>query len=982
MLRGVLLLLTGLLAVSVQAQSFTDGFSFYMPPYQDGHGRFLPDFPATPIGAQAFVEAGGEGQFLVGGTPVRFFGTNVTAGACFPVRERAPGIAARLRTFGYNLLRFHFLDNNWGITSLFTPGQGTRQFNPEMLDRFTFFLHQLRQNGIYANINLHVGRTVTAADGIPDADQLPGFGKGVFLFDPALIALQKEHAQALLEYVSPYSGVALKDDPVVGMIEITNENSLFFFWRNNDLKPFAEGGALTPRHAALLDAQWNRYLLDTYGTTAALRAAWAQEASAPGNQISDPGFETSGARWELEQHGGAQASWARQTEQVFDGRQAAKVTIGTPGADTWHVQFKRTGLSVEQGGRYTATFAARADTERSVTVTMMRDTAPWTLYGGFEIDLTPTWQTFSHTFIAPETADGLVRLSFNHGTQTGTLWVDEVRFGTAGALGLDDAERLETASVRRTDFSETRAVSPARMQDMTAFYIELERAYYREMHTFLTDTLGVRVPISGTNWYMGLPAMAVQDQMDYLDNHAYWDHPSFPNQAWDFNDWLIDNTPMVRDPADNTITQLMGGVAHPDKPYTISEYNHPFPNRYQAEAPLFLTAYSAVQGVDGLMFYLYHQYGGAGSDALWEDDQVTDFFRMHRDPTMMALMPTLAHVYRTGLIQEDDDPVRLRFAPETVRSWPASPSSGQFFSGIRDFVHPSHILTRRFVTDSFEASEETDFSVYQRPLPGPYRTQTGEITWDPEGGTLIVATDRFIAKTGFLDQMSPSEAPGFLTLTGDDFGTVTWLSLTDADLYQARRSIFTLASRTQNEGMRWAGTRTLGGQWGTAPTAVAPLRVTARFPLFADSIRVYPLDETGQETGIYTTYRSTDNTFEIVLDQSETPTPWFGVEAFGEGLALSNEPTERPGHARLVVDGNHPNPFTASTTLRFTTPHAGDVTIRVFDLLGREVYTDTIHRPHGPQRYRLEGTSWPSGVYTVRLETGAHAVHRPVLIVR
>ena len=86
-------------------------------------------------------------------------------------------------------------------------------------------------------MNLHVSRTFRINDNVADYDSLPEFGKCVNFFDPYIIKLHKEYAQQLLTHVNPYTGKALVNDPVMAMVEITNENSLYRNWRDNKLKP-------------------------------------------------------------------------------------------------------------------------------------------------------------------------------------------------------------------------------------------------------------------------------------------------------------------------------------------------------------------------------------------------------------------------------------------------------------------------------------------------------------------------------------------------------------------------------------------------------------------------------------------------------------------------------------------------------------------------------------------------------------------------
>lgn len=87
---------------------------------------------------------------------------------------------------------------------------------------------------------------------------------------------------------------------------------------------------------------------------------------------------------------------------------------------------------------------------------------------------------------------------------------------------------------------------------------------------------------------------------------------------------------------------------------------------------------------------------------------------------------------------------------------------------------------------------------------------------------------------------------------------------------------------------------------------------------------------------------------------------------------------------RYLLEQNFPNPFNGTTTIRFSAPHSrSHVTVRVFDLLGREVaiLVDDVNVA-GQYAVQWNPKDLPSGVYLYRLEAGIHSMTRRLLLLR
>ncbi len=85
---------------------------------------------------------------------------------------------------------------------------------------------------------------------------------------------------------------------------------------------------------------------------------------------------------------------------------------------------------------------------------------------------------------------------------------------------------------------------------------------------------------------------------------------------------------------------------------------------------------------------------------------------------------------------------------------------------------------------------------------------------------------------------------------------------------------------------------------------------------------------------------------------------------------------------QFLLYGNYPNPFNPTTTLRFSLPSNGDVSLTVFDLLGRQKQHINMGLLRaGEQRVNLDATTWPSGVYIYKVNfAGMTAVGKMTLV--
>lgn len=94
----------------------------------------------------------------------------------------------------------------------------------------------------------------------------------------------------------------------------------------------------------------------------------------------------------------------------------------------------------------------------------------------------------------------------------------------------------------------------------------------------------------------------------------------------------------------------------------------------------------------------------------------------------------------------------------------------------------------------------------------------------------------------------------------------------------------------------------------------------------------------------------------------------FTIENPTVGIIRQNDP-EFP--RKYILNDAYPNPFNPATTISWQTPAAGRQTLKVYDILGREVATLLNEfRPAGRYEMKWTAENEPGGVYLYRLQSG------------
>lgn len=415
------------------------------------------------------------------------------------------------------------------------------------------------------------------------------------------------------------------------------------------------------------------------------------------------------------------------------------------------------------------------------------------------------------------------------------------------------------APIPRLKGPEVAAASKERYETELSFYMDAESRFYLDMSGYLKNTLGVKVPITGTadhshtsSSYTMLASLA---KLDTLDGHIYWQHPGSPPPV---------NTPMVNDPLHSTVVQL-SRTAFAGKPYTVSETNHPFPNDWASEGIPTIAAYGSFQDWDAIIMYTFEPK----RDPEWKP-YVGDPFDISLDPVRMTEMATGALTF----LRADVSPARLTVA----RSYS------------KQQVVDSRRLNARteqpYFTPGFPLALPLQHGVRIRSLDGeptepltsadvnPIVSDTKELSWYT--GVLTVETGRTQALVGFL-KANPRTLKNLSADIRNNFASIVLSSMDAQPLARSGKMLLTAGSRVSNTGLKWNDAHTRVANQGESPSLIEPVAgtVTLRGLEGAVAVSGAALDGAGHPTGDAIAARKTAQGWELPI--GDPVTTWYVI---------------------------------------------------------------------------------------------------------
>ena len=817
---------------NAQVNSSTSGwFIFDMPGLEvpDGSPVDMSWLNAEPAGKHGFVQVK-DGHFADGkGQPLRLYGVNITGDSCFLAEENAPRLAKRLSQWGFNCLRLHFMDFN--REGSIWEDDKTGKLSEAQLAKLDRLVAECAKQGIYINLNLHVGRAY------PDQPKIPGtrtfrYGKSLDRWYPPYIAMQEEYARNLLDRMNPLTGNRYADEPAIGCIELNNENTMMRDER-------ADYRRLPKPMRDVFTGLWTDWLKRKYGTTEKLRTAWNRDVQALGVEILKP------EGWVVQNAQGAESTLAQK-----DGVWHWNATKA--GESSWNLQMQYRKLDCPPG-RYTFQFKARSKSESTIGHTLMLERAPYGSVGLRErLTLKPEWNSYRITteVVAPA-KEGTLRLNFSLSNKPGSIEFSDFSLKTGGGKGLPEGQSLEAG----IDIPDNDVVADV-TSDYYAFLIDTEMGTTRRLVKYLKKDLGCRMPISDTQISYGGAGGVLRETTlcDYTDIHGYWEHPHYTrNEKGWVTAFKIPNTTQISSDIGGTLANIAFHRVK-DRPLSISEYNTPAPNDHGAELFPLLSMLAALQDWDALYGYTYRDFGKD-----YEDTSIRKYFHLIGRANVLAHAPAGAMIFRKGLVTPAKSELQVILPRKKVSEITRDHYRlTELWSKIGVDLGSAWMRKVTLVLDDYV--DEPAFRGKPQVADGERVSDCGTVRWSPgdskgawcslnaPGARLLighVAGRSFKVGDITLDVSSrswPTKLPAY--------ACISLVALDGKPIAESRRMIIASSARTENQDMIWNEERTsldIKKGWGKGPTVseAVPFKLT----LPGAAVKAYALDAKGKRSG-------------------------------------------------------------------------------------------------------------------------------------
>ncbi len=427
---------------------------------------------------------------------------------------------------------------------------------------------------------------------------------------------------------------------------------------------------------------------------------------------------------------------------------------------------------------------------------------------------------------------------------TGLAWNEEPALAFLNLVNEDPAEDAYSRGPQKGKlfeelFKERTGKVRTSSAEFTEFLYKLQQKRLQELLTFTRQKLKIQCPVTSLNMFDGPRLAWMREMFDFVDYHAYFDHPSYSRNytfPWHFFQQSA-ITRMGYLPISAVPNRRYG------KPFIMSEFLYCYPNQFRAEGGPLIGAYASLQNWACLLSYCWASMEGRNHVKELRGEFRTGCFSVCNDPLMVESNRIAALLFRRSDVQTAQNRYVAPF-PETLSL--AIPAVYTLESRLLGLVSQIGTEPTGKITQLPCDSPQAAAAVRKIKASGIAVSDTEELTLDSRNRRFLINTPR----ANSITLQDGSVRSGSLEVSHpDSFQTVAVFSMDGKPLTDSGRLLLFQLSDIVNSGDTFSDqSRTQLTAFGQLPLLLRRARCEITLHT-AGSYRVYALSAAGVHKG-------------------------------------------------------------------------------------------------------------------------------------
>ncbi len=373
--------------------------------------------------------------------------------------------------------------------------------------------------------------------------------------------------------------------------------------------------------------------------------------------------------------------------------------------------------------------------------------------------------------------------------------------------------------------------------DNLNFYYYCTNNFYTTMRTYLRS-IGVKVPINGTNWSFWNWDVASQISMDYMDVHHYYGGDVVGAGSDLGGVWTEHSIYTFGGPWAHIAKHAIYG-----KPLAVSECGQNPPKIYRGAYYPSFAAVACFQGWDCITGYAYTQGDDPGTEL--------DTYGWESDPATIAGLAAGALIYRRHDVQPARKTVVMRIPKSDfyILNWEnggekSTDNLPQFVASIETHKTVSvYGDTLPAGVNQADVLSVASAFAYKHPTT-ELKSDTDEFWRDWAKGIGTINTPRTQSAFGRLSGTTLTTADCSFSID-NPYASVLVSSLTDTPIARSTKILIVATGRAQNTGMAYSLLETALTVEGGAPVKAEPIIGAISFKTNKTAPMLYPINVDG-----------------------------------------------------------------------------------------------------------------------------------------